>query len=149
MYQNRIKEIKDKNTLIEIQNEIKNACDFRLLGAYKKNEIEKKYLEALNKINKIDFPVLSTRDFYYKKEEYIEYIYDFLRIDVDSYRWLIPYYKDSNWWIELEIVDLIEFIDIYFPNCALNDLMVIDINNDLLIDISNGERNYEYRIIRV
>lgn len=144
----KIKEIKDNNILIRIKDDIKNCKEINILGQYQENQVEQLYIEAISLINRIDFPITFTKKVYDKKEDYIKCIYDFLKIDISSCIWLIPYYKGSSWWMELQIADILKFINMYFSNYELNDFAVFDKTNNFLIDISNGEKNFEYRILK-
>lgn len=139
-------EIKDKYVLKEIENDIKNVIGVSILHIYKSSDIYEEYLKRLSEIYEIGFPVLFTRKVG-KNFEDIEYIYKYLNISVRNYRWLIPNFNGSNWWVELEINNLNNFIDFYCPNNHLTSLTVFDVMNSLLFDIEMGETDYEYRIV--
>lgn len=143
----RIHEKRDKYVLNEIEKNIKNAMEISILHVYKSSDIYEKYLEKLNEIYKIEFPILFKKEGGYKNYEYIEYLYEYLKLPLDNYKWLIPDFNGSNWWIELKIDNLYNFIHFYCSSNNTINLTVFDMTNNLLFDIENGEDAYEYRIV--
>mgnify|MGYP003305942365 FL=1 len=143
----RIHENKDNYVLNKIEKNIENILGSSILHVYKNSNIYEKYLKRLDEIYKIGFPVLFIKEYGYKNYEYIECLYKYLSLPLGNYKWLIPNFSGSNWWIELKINNICNFIDFYFHDNNKINLTVFDMVNNLLFDIENGEDAYEYRII--
>ncbi|MBD5464608.1 MAG: hypothetical protein HDR22_02110 [Lachnospiraceae bacterium] len=139
--------IKDKYVLKKIEENVDNVMGTSILNVYNKSNVCENYLEVLNKIYKIEFPVLITKEKGCKNYEYVEYLYQHLNLPINSYNWLIPYFNESNWWIEFKIENISIFLNAYYPNNISINLTAIDTKNKLLFDIENGEFNFEYRIM--
>lgn len=137
---------KDKYLLKKIEKNLKSTKGISIISIFHDSNIYANYSDFLNEICKINFPILLTQERGYKKYEYIEYLYKHLNISIQSFKWLIPYFDGSNWWIELQIDNLEEFVKFYFHNKKLN-LTAIDTKNKLLFDIEYGESNFEYRVM--
>lgn len=139
--------IKDKNALDNIVKSISSIAGISILDAYNSHNVSKNYIEALNKIYTIDFPILTTKERGLKNIEYVESLYNYLNLSMDSFHWIIPHYDGSNWWVELEIGHLDNFINHYYPRNKAIDFTAIDLKYQLLFDIEMGEADFEYRII--
>lgn len=143
----RKKLIKDKYTLKNIEKNISDIDGISILNVYNNSNICVNYVEVLNKIYKIEFPIFITKRKGYKNQEYVEHLYKYLKLPIDSYNWLIPNFNGTNWWVELKIDQLNNFINFYYSDNMSINLTAIDTKNKLLFDIENGEYNFEYRII--
>ena len=75
------------------------------------------------------------------------YLYKLLKLQTSSYNWLIPNFNNSYWWLELEINNLCNFIDFYYPGNIPVELTAIDTRNKLLFDIDSPEDDFEYCVI--
>lgn len=143
----RKKLIKDKYTLKNIEKNISDIDGISILNVCNNSNVCVNYVEALNKIYKIEFPIFITKRKGYKNQEYVEHLYKYLKLPIDSYNWLIPNFNGTNWWMELKIDQLNNFINFYYSDNMSINLTAIDTKNKLLFDIENGEYNFEYRII--
>lgn len=143
----RKKLIKDKFILKNIEKNISDIDGISILNVYNNSNVCVNYVEALNKIYKIEFPIFITKRKGYKNQEYVEHLYKYLKLPIDSYNWLIPNFNGTNWWVELKIDQLNNFINFYYSDNMSINLTAIDTKNKLLFDIENGEYNFEYRII--
>ena len=139
--------IKDKNVLNNIVEGISSIAGISILDAYNSHNVSKNYVEALNKIYAIDFPILTTKERGLKNIDYVESLYNYLKLSMDSFHWIIPHCEGSNWWVELEIGYLDNFINYYYPGNKAIDFTAIDTKYQLLFDIEMGEEDIEYRII--
>lgn len=139
--------IKDKYVLKKIEENVNDIMGTSILNVYNKSNVCENYLEVLNKIYKIEFPVLITKENGCKNYEYVEYLYQHLNLSINSCNWLIPYFNESNWWVEFKIENINIFLNVYYPNNISINLTAIDTKNKLLFDIENGESNFEYRIM--
>lgn len=139
--------IKDKYILKNIEENINDIMGISIINIYNSSNVYKNYLEELNKIYKIEFPILITKEKGDKNYEYVEYLYKHLKLPTDNYKWLIPNFDGSNWWMELKIDKLDNFINFYYPSNNSINLTAIDTKNKLLFDIENGESDFEYRVI--
>lgn len=145
----KMQKIRDRCFLNDIEKSIKNIIGVSIRHSYKSSDVHEKNIKILNEIYKNDFPVFLTKENGDQNYRYIEYLYEYLKITSDFYIWLIPYFNGSNWWIELEISNLYNFVNLYCPSNHPINLTVFDISNNLLFDIEIGESAYEYRIIRL
>ena len=118
-----------------------------MLNIYNNSDIYKNFVEMLNDILKIEFPVYITKERGYKNSEYIECLYRHLKLQNDHFNWLIPHFDSSTWWMEFEIEQLDGFFNAYYSGNKLIDFTAFDLKNKLLFDIENGESNIEYRIM--
>lgn len=139
--------IKDRYVLKHIEQSISNITGISILNVHNNTNICKNYVEELDKIYKIEFPILISKKRGYKNLQYVEFLYKYLKLPINSYNWLIPNFDSSNWWVELGIDNLDNFMHFYYPDNKSINLTVIDTKNRLLFDIENGECDYEYRII--
>ena len=123
----------ERMRLKNIKEEINNLEGVSVINIYERADIYPKYKDALDSIYKIEFPVLTTKEIGDK----------YLKLQTNSYRWLVPGFNCSYWWLELEVSNLCNFIDYYSGNSSL-DFTAIDTNNNLLFDIGLGEDDFEY-----
>lgn len=133
----------ERMRLKNIKEEINNLEGVSVINIYERADIYPKYKDALDNIYKIEFPVLTTKEIGDENYKYVEYLYKYLKLQTDSYRWLVPGFNCSYWWLELEVSNLCNFIDYYSGNSSLN-FTAIDTNNNLLFDIGLGEDDFEY-----
>lgn len=147
MNNNKKQVIKDQYILNKITADINDMTGISMLNAYYNSSVCINFVEQLNKIYKIGFPILFTKERGHTNNEYVNYLYQYFKLPTDSYNWLIPNFEGSNWWIELNIRPLDNFINLYYPSYKSINLTAIDIKNRLLFDIENGESDIEYRII--
>ena len=147
MNNKKMQDIKDKYILNDIKENINSIIGISILYAYKSADVSERYLKVLNDIYKIEFPISFTKELGNSNFEYIEFLYDYLQLPLDDCKWLIPNFNGSNWWVELRINNLYNFINYYYPSNKSLNLTVFDTTNNILFDIENGEDTYEYRII--
>lgn len=137
----------DKMKLKEIKEKINYIYGTSIINVYKRIDICGKYIEEMNKICTIGFPILTKKREGDKKYKYIEYLYKLLKLQAGNYNWLIPNFNNSYWWIELEINNLYNFIDFYYPGNIPVELTAIDTKNGFLFDIDKPEDDFEYCVI--
>lgn len=131
----------ERMRLKNMKEEINNLEGVSIINIYERADIYPKYKDALDSIYKIEFPVLTTKEIGDENYKYVEYLYKYLKLQTDNYKWLVQGF--SYWWLELEVSNLCNFIDYYFGNSLL-DFTAIDVNNKLLFDIGLGEDDIEY-----
>ena len=56
----------------------------------------------------------------------------------NTYKWMLPYYMYRMWWVELEVCDLKEFIEIYYNETPF-EITVVDICNKTVFHIEEQE----------
>lgn len=147
MDMNRKQLLIDKIELKKIRERIDSIEGISIINACKCNDICEKYLKEMHNICTIGFPVLIKKEEGDKRYKYIEYLYKYLKLQTGNYNWLVPNFSNTCWWLELEVNNLCDFIDFYYPDNIPVELTAIDIKNKLLFDIENGEFDFEYRII--
>lgn len=149
MNDNRLTIIKDNMRLNHIKQELQSIKGVLFVNAFKSDEVMD-YCEKLDKIQKIDFPLLFTEKRGDINTSYIENGYSYVGCNMNQLRWLIPYYNGENWWIEIEIENgsLKSFVDLYFQHVSSYDFTFFDLINNFLMDIELGENAYEYRFIK-
>ena len=139
--------IKDRMMLKQIKEELQEVEGVFLVNAFKCDEVTE-YCEKLNQILKIGYPISFTKERGDIFTKYVEYGYTEVGGLMKRLRWLIPYFKGSNWWIEIDIECLKCFMDYYFQNAKSVNLTFFELTNNFLMDIENGEDGYEYRIMK-
>jgi len=144
---NRRQLLIDEMELKKIEEKINNIEGISIINVYKRIDICRKYIEEMENICTIGFQVLNRKAEGDKKYKYIEYLYKLLKLQTNSCNWLIPNFNNSYWWLELEINNLCNFIDFYYPGNIPVELTAIDTRNKLLFDIDMPEDDFEYCII--
>lgn len=139
--------IKDRYLLNKIQKDVENIEGISILHIYNSANIDEEYLKILDKIYRIEFPILFTREIGNSTYEYVEFLYKFFKLPFGTYNWLIPNFNGSNWWLELKIDRLTNFINFYCPDNNSINLTIFDKENNLLFDIEIGETSVEYRMM--
>lgn len=137
----------EKMKLKNIKEKINSISGVSIINVYEYSNICENYIEQMDQIYKIDFPILTTKEIGDERYKYIEYLYKYLKLQTGSYTWLLPNFDISCWWLELKIDNLCNFLDIYYPDNFSIDLTAIDVNNKLLFDIGYGESDIEYCVI--
>lgn len=79
--------IKDKYVLENIKENINNIVGISILDAYNSSSICENYLENLDKIFKIEFPIFITQKRGDKNYEYVEYLYRYLNLLQIPFEW--------------------------------------------------------------
>lgn len=132
----------------KIRRELNSITGLKILNMYYYDEsIVVPYEEAVHRIIAIDYPVLIRLDQNSLISDILEKIYAPYNNDRRKFRWLIPYYKESMWWIELEITDM-EVIS----NCILRDNLfgiIVDLEFDFVFDIEISDEKYCIRILHL
>lgn len=134
----------ERMRLKNIKEEINNLEGVSIINIYERAGIYPKYKDTLDSIYKINFPVLTTKERGDENYKYVEYLYKYLKLQTDSYRWLVPGFNFYYWWLELEVSNLCNFIDYYYSVNSSFDFTAIDTNNKLLFNIGLGEYDFEY-----
>ena len=78
----------ERMRLKNIKEEINNLEGVSVINIYERADIYPKYKDALDNIYKIEFPVLTTKEIGDENYKYVEYLYKYLKLQTDSYRWL-------------------------------------------------------------
>ncbi len=138
---------KDKSILKQLKKEIDEIEGIAFIKAFDCDEL-KDFNNKVTEIIKIDFPISFTKEPVLNFFEYIKYGYDNLGFDLSYIKWLIPYFKSTKWWIEIEGFCSKQFFDHYFQTAKTSDFMFFDMQNNFLMDIENGEKCFEYRIMK-
>lgn len=103
------------------------------------------YHIKINEIIRIDYPISFKISTKHDVNNAVSMIYKKLGLKDKNYKWLIPYYNRSNWWIRIELLNvniLVDSIGVEF------ELTAIDILNKFIFDISVDEYGaYEVRLI--
>lgn len=137
----------EKMKLKNIKEKINSISGVSIINVYEHSDICENYIDQLDEIYKIDFPILTKKEIGDERYKYIEYLYKYLKLQTGNYNWLLPNFDISCWWLELKIDNLCNFLDIYYLDNFSVDLTAIDINYKLLFDIGYGESDIEYYII--
>ena len=64
------------------------------------------YHGKLDYIMRIDYPVSFNISTKHDGNSVIQMIYEKLGLNEKCHKWIIPYYRVSNWWIEIEVFDV-------------------------------------------
>ena len=144
---NKLLVAKDEIILRQLKKEISEIPDLSLINVFDCNDV-KDFNDKVKEIIKIDFPISFTQEFGLIFFDYIKCGYDNLGVDLTHIKWLIPYFKNTKWWFEIEGVCSKQFFEQYFQNIKTSDFMFFDLQNNFLMDIENAETTLEYRIMR-
>lgn len=148
MNEDRIAEIKNRIQVKKISKELSEIKGINVIK-YPFDDNKNNYQKMIDQIIKIDYPVSYFLDNGKSIYEYVEFGYKQLELQISKIKWLIPYFKKNEFWLEVEIDDLNNFLN-YYVDSKNNyyNLSFFDIENHFLMDIELGENCYEYRIIR-
>ncbi len=148
MNEDRIAEIKNRIQVKKISKELSEIKGINVIK-YPFDDNKNNYQKMIDQIIKIDYPVSYFFDNGKSIYEYVEFGYKQLELQISNIKWLIPYFKKNEFWLEVEIDDLNNFLN-YYVDSKNNycNLSFFDIENHFLMDIELGENCYEYRIIR-
>lgn len=138
---------KNKIILRQIKKEIEEIKEIPSIKFFDSDELED-FNDKVNEIIKIDFPIIFTKEKGCDFFEYIQYGYSMLNLEYKCIKWLIPYYKNTKWWVEIEGLCFKQFLNQYFQKSKTSDFMFFDMTNNFLMDIENGENCFEYRVIK-
>ena len=134
----------------KIQRELNSIIGLKILNMYYFDEsLVKPYEEALHRIIAIDYPVsieLNRTNLYVDVIEKIYAPYNYNK-DRSNFRWLIPYFGGSMWWIKFEITDVK-----VTSNCLLKDKLfetVIDLEYNFVFDIEVSDEKYFIRLLNL
>lgn len=129
----------------KIKDEINTISKTTLVNAYHEDNTKiQKYKNAISKIIKIGYPISLEISRNWNSFDSLTAIYNFMNIDTNTFKWLIPYYKSSNWWIEVETYDMEIFLNSLIIKNNF-ELTIIDLAYNFIFDSELGE-NEKYEI---
>lgn len=147
MDKDKILNLKDKIYLNKIKKDIEQIDGINILTFLKYDDFAV-YNEMVDEIIKIDYPIICKKERCSDFLEYIKFGYKKLGFELTEIKWIIPFLKKSNVWIEIQGVISKKFIDYCISENNNSDFLFFDMKNNFLMDIENGEDYYEYRVIK-
>lgn len=117
-----------------IQKKIASVSKTKLLDIFYFDDPQIiRYYDAIKQMARIEYPVSMEINLSHDPIEVIEKIYIFKQIETTRFKWLIPSFDSSKWWIYVEVSDVKEFFE-----CILKDNLfqetIVDLNFNFIFD---------------
>ncbi len=135
-------EITDK----KIYQKYSNLDCIRILNTKEIDDVDKVFINALDEIRRLEYSKSYTTEYFDNPYEYVDYLYENLKLNNRNIKWLIPGFGGGSKWYEVIVIDIKEFFYIYFENEMFSDFSAIDLENRVIFEIENGEEAIDYYI---
>ena len=129
----------NNNKIIEKYKELE--C-IKILNVKDRGEVDNKIISAFDEIRKIEYQKSFSIKECDKSYKYVEYLYK----RNEYFRWLIPRFEGGCKWYEIIVFNLYDFFKIYFEDRIFDDFSVADLDNGMVFDIENGEKDIDFYI---
>ncbi|RKM55774.1 hypothetical protein D6853_09520 [Butyrivibrio sp. X503] len=116
----------------------------RILNTKERDDVDKVFINALDEIRRLEYSKSFTTEYFDNPYEYIDYLYENLKLNKRNIKWLIPGFGGGSKWYEVIVIDIKEFFHTYFENEMFSDFSAIDLENRVIFEIESGEEAIEY-----
>ena len=117
-----------------------------ILRIKEKAEVDKRIITAFDEIRKIEYSKSFSTKECDKVYKYIEYLYEKMGFQTESFWWLIPGCGGGCKWYEIKVHNLHEFFEAYFEDGIFCDFSCADLENGFVFDIECGEDDIDFYI---
>ena len=130
---------KDKVALIKIRTLLKDGvCAKNIDYIHCEDVCLAKYKDIIDGIMKINYTNKMTMKKTDNNYNFVMELYKQQNYSCETFKWIIPFFMGTIWWVKLEIYNLEEFINTYYSDHYF-ELAVIDLNNQIVFSIEEDE----------
>lgn len=133
----------------KIYEKYNNLGCITIVNVKEKNNVDETFTNVLDEIRNVEYNKLFTIKKQDNFNEYVDYLYEKLNLEKNRFRWLIPGFGGGTEWYEIIVNDLEQFFKYYSEGGVLNDFAVIDLENRIVFEIEQMEKDLDYYIKRL